>query len=472
MNYPKIHKTACAALMLLAAGAFCSCSDEIELKGEKGENYAAIGVNQAWVRNALSPASSAIDFYGGATTTLSINVGLTKTTDHAVDAQLVVDAQVLADYNAANGTSYVMLPDGLATLRSEGNVLIPPTFYKADPVRVSVTSSDALTVGTTYALPLRLVCDDPDVSLQGGQSTCICYLKYQGARTSADKPGGYKMLACLEVNDVNPLNCAEIYLKDSDVPFFDYVVLFAANINFNAETGRAYVNCNTNVRHLLTNRDKYIKPLQDKGIKVILGMLGNGDQAGLANLTRTSAIYFAQELKAYVDNYGLDGIFFDDEYSVYAPGPGFTEQDSYDAAARLVFECKRVMPDKLMIPFCYGKMAHMPNPVDGLDPKYFVDFVASNYSTTGPGNADVTRYPGLEKKQILAYCQEFAKLSRVIYTTAEASKVASEGYGGTMIFGMNPIQDTWDNRMLCLNALGKGIWNEDVIIKRKHLKDW
>lgn len=77
---------------------------------------------------------------------------------------------------------------------------------------------------------------------------------------------------------------------------------------------------------MLRNADKFIRPLQAKGIKVVMTILGNHDEAGMGNLSEAAAKDFAKELKAYLDIYGLDGIDFDDEYTSYNnsnPSPGF-----------------------------------------------------------------------------------------------------------------------------------------------------
>ena len=66
------------------------------------------------------------------------------------------------------------------------------------------------------------------------------------------------------------------------------------------------------MRHILDNRDIYIRPLQEAGIRVSLTILGNGDGSGVANLSDEAARAFAQDLRSIVDTYGLDGVDFDD----------------------------------------------------------------------------------------------------------------------------------------------------------------
>lgn len=57
-----------------------------------------------------------------------------------------------------------------------------------------------------------------------------------------------------EVNDVNPLNTLSFQLENGKL-LWDVVVLFAANINYDAEAGRPRVQCNPNVQYLLDNNE-------------------------------------------------------------------------------------------------------------------------------------------------------------------------------------------------------------------------
>ena len=50
----------------------------------------------------------------------------------------------------------------------------------------------------------------------------------------------YKQFFYFEVNDTNPLNALE-FLTESGKYFFDHIVLFAANINWDPEKQRVYL---------------------------------------------------------------------------------------------------------------------------------------------------------------------------------------------------------------------------------------
>ena len=104
----------------------------------------------------------------------------------------------------------------------------------------------------------------------------------RAAVTATTTKANIKLFSFTEVNDTNPLNNLNFTLKNSGKPLIDMVVLFSANINYDAANDKVFVSNNPNVQHLLTNRAKYLKPLQDKGIKVILSILGNHDRSGIA----------------------------------------------------------------------------------------------------------------------------------------------------------------------------------------------
>ncbi|MDR2398675.1 MAG: hypothetical protein LBD74_07965, partial [Spirochaetaceae bacterium] len=144
----------------------------------------------------------------------------------------------------------------------------------------------------------------------------------QGDKVIAGTTQKVKTVVYVEVNDDNPLNAGS-YILDDGTYLFDYVVLFAANIrNRNCavnggdgctESG-PHVHLNPNLRHILSNKNKYIKPLQDKGIKVILGLLGDHDGISFGTMTDQERSTFVADVKKDVEAYGLDGVDFDDEW--------------------------------------------------------------------------------------------------------------------------------------------------------------
>ena len=136
-----------------------------------------------------------------------------------------------------------------------------------------------------------------------------------GPMTRAATLGNFYRVVYVEVNDVNPLNAGEYLLSDG-TPFFTHVILFASNIRGDA-SGNVHNYNNPNNAAILANPAKYIAPLQAKGIKVLLGYLGDHTGAGFANLTNQHAESFCNQIIEVGEAAGVDGYFLDDEWSEY-----------------------------------------------------------------------------------------------------------------------------------------------------------
>lgn len=133
-----------------------------------------------------------------------------------------------------------------------------------------------------------------------------------------------KFTTYIETNDINPLNAGEYYFTGTNPQeqVVDHVILFASNIRGTASSVQLYHN--PNQTYILNNVNTLVKPLQDKGIKVLLGLLGDHTGVGFANLTNENIAAgdsllndFAYQIADCVTTYGLDGVDFDDEYAEY-----------------------------------------------------------------------------------------------------------------------------------------------------------
>ena len=155
----------------------------------------------------------------------------------------------------------------------------------------------------------------------------------------------------VEVNNYSMTNATKYTLATSGAQVFDLAVIFAANINYDGT--KAYLYFNENVQNVLDNVATQVRPLQEKGIKVLLSVLGNHQGAGFANFaTQEAADAFAQELADAVTHYGLDGIDFDDEYVEY--GNNGTGQPNDYSFVYLVSALREKLPDKLITLYDIG----------------------------------------------------------------------------------------------------------------------
>ncbi len=172
----------------------------------------------------------------------------------------------------------------------------------------------------------------------------------------APKKQGPASVAYVEVNDHSMLNVGKYTLANGGGNAFDVAVIFAANINYNTDTKTAYLHFNENVQRVLDNVATEVRPLQRKGIKVILSVLGNHQGAGFANFpSQPAAMAFAQQLSDAVAKYGLDGIDFDDEYAKY--GTNGTGRPNSSSFVHLVTALRANMPDKIISLYNIGPSA-------------------------------------------------------------------------------------------------------------------
>src|SRR5207248_10941304 len=131
-------------------------------------------------------------------------------------------------------------------------------------------------------------------------------------------------------------------------------MIFAANLDYAGTS--AYLSFNPQVQSVLSNAATQIRPLQAKGIKVELSILGNHQGAGFANFpSQSAAAAFAKQLSNAVTQYGLDGIDFDDEYADY--GTNGTGQPNASSFVYLIQALRNDMPTKLITLYDIGPSA-------------------------------------------------------------------------------------------------------------------
>jgi hypothetical protein len=157
--------------------------------------------------------------------------------------------------------------------------------------------------------------------------------------------------AYVEVNNNSITNVGKYVLASNGANVFDIGIIFAANINYNGTSANLYFN--PQVQAVLDNAATQIAPLQAKGIKVLLSVLGNHQGAGFANFPdQQTATAFAAQLANAVSAYGLDGIDFDDEYADY--GTNGTAQPNAWSFPYLVQALRNDLPNKIISLYFIG----------------------------------------------------------------------------------------------------------------------
>ncbi|MDT0541285.1 MULTISPECIES: endo-beta-N-acetylglucosaminidase H [Streptomyces] len=240
---------------------------------------------------------------------------------------------------------------------------------------------------------------------------------------------GPTSVAYVEVNNNSMLNVGKYTLANGGGNVFDVAVVFAANINYDTGTKSAYLHFNENVQRVLDNAATQIRPLQQKGIKVVLSVLGNHQGAGFANFpSQQDASTFAKKLSDAVAKYGLDGIDFDDEYAEY--GNNGTGQPNDSSFVHLVTALRANMPGKIISLYNIGPAASRLS-YGGVDVSSKFDYAWNPYY----GSWQVPRV-ALPKSKLSPAAVEIGRTSQS--TAADlARRTVSEGYGVYLTYNLD-----------------------------------
>lgn len=257
-----------------------------------------------------------------------------------------------------------------------------------------------------------------------------------------------KVTIYVETNDINPLNAGDYKLPDGK-PYADIVEFFASNIHKETVGGqvRPTLYLNDKMTNLLENGGnlKYVKPLQDMGIKVLLTVLGDWQNIGVTSMNDTQAEQFATILAYAVEKYGLDGIGFDNEYDGYPT----TVAGSW---GNIITKLRSKMPaGKLITVFQWGDYGSSQiNAAAGAQ----IDFLYANFGVGGSiGVAGVT------KDRFAPMAVNLGTVpSNTTYYSNQAYKLAAAGYGSIMHFNLRTRSQADPTNFF--GAIADGAWGE------------
>lgn len=124
------------------------------------------------------------------------------------------------------------------------------------------------------------------------------------------------------------------------------VNLRPSTVGYDQLTGRCLFSLSPDLRYVLENSARYIRPIQNMGRKVCVCIQGGGKGLGFCNMTDTQIADFSAQVKEVVELYGLDGINLRDEGSGYGKeGMPPMNTTSYP---KLIKSLREAMPDKLL----------------------------------------------------------------------------------------------------------------------------
>ena len=281
-----------------------------------------------------------------------------------------------------------------------------------------------------------------------------------GPQTRAYGDKTPKIMVYVETNDTNPLNAGDYYLADGK-PVIDLVEFFAANVHKRTvnDVVEPTLYLNPELTRLLepdpaapdsTGWHKYVKPLQEKGIKVLVTVLGDWQGIGVANMNSTQTTQFAAILAHVVEKYHLDGLGFSDSYGNYT----YTVSTSY---SEIITKLRALMPaDKLITVFEWGNTGTISREAVGcIDYMYHGQWSPLLFVSSSSTGIDNARWAPIA----LNLGGRFSSL----YLTrlrANSMRAVNDGYG--MICNFNLRRSSDSDPLPVFAAYAQGAYNATV----------
>lgn len=462
-------------LASLIAFAAVSCSEEVNYGNIQAPDVNDPDAELLFVTDENGNAAQSVNVEFRDSKQVSMVINSTKPASKAHNVQFAYDANALDEFNRAHGTELVALPQSFVQFDNGGIGALAQGSTQSEPVNMTLTSDGSLDHEATYAVPVRVTTTTGTVA--ASSATRIYVIRDLTAlpdchKTVLDENGnevdGVKIFSCMEVNDTNPLNNLRYTLKNSGKYMIDALIIFSGNINYDPDRACVYFNANPNVQALLDNRDKYLKPLQDRGMKIIMGVLCNHDRACISNLNDETARLFAQEMKALCDAYQLDGVFYDDEYCspITPPPPGFTNR-SRTQVSRLIYEIWKLQPERWNVAYAYSMTSSLEE-IDGVPAGVYCQYALHDYG----GSSDLSgSYPGMPKSNMGLYSQEFAQGR--FATENNLRRMRQNGYGSHMVFAMDPNRSNCNRQDDAMGNCARAFYDDEVVINLPlYKKDW
>lgn len=479
--YTKIKAYSLAA-MILIGGIMTSCEDDINIGKESENKYTTKGIGVFAVNQNGKKDIGTFEFREEGTAKLTLK--LNEAVSEKLEAIFKYDSSILDRYNKENESTYEIFPEELVSIVNGEKITIEAGGKSSTEVDFKIKSNGKLESNKSYVIPVKISISSNNEEIENKDTNYLIFVKDMTGIPSAEKYAvgddgvsrRVEIISCMEMGDTNPLNNLSFTLKNSGRPLVDILVMFSGNIKYNDEEGKVYLSLNKEIQHVLDNSDTYLKPLRDRGIKIVMSIMPHHDRASLTNLTTETAKQFVQDLKIFFDAHNIDGAFWDEEYSgwgapsfnTYPDLPGFVEFGK--SPETLIYEFNRAMPDKLSIVYAYSKLYRLNSHNEVPSGKYITHAV-NDYPDRGGMQ---TRFPELPDSGSGIYSQEYND-KRGIITNPNSSELKTSRNKGYchMIFAMNPYRSSYAGYQLpSMKALAKALFDDDIEVGDFYKKDY
>lgn len=273
----------------------------------------------------------------------------------------IADEKLVEDYNKANDAKLDVLPAENVKFESDGKFSI--AVGKQESAKIEFTISTAgLNFDTPYLLPLTITEVQGQtaknvlyyiVNIRKKVTTCYPNSKYQQIDIPPMLPNAL-VVFYVNTSTYQPL-IADVYgiLKINQTDYTEklynigsIVNLRIVTVDYDPATGRALLNLSNDMRDVLEQAEKFIRPLQDHERKVCLCIEGGGSGLGFCNMTDAQIADFTQQVKNVIDIYHLDGVNLRDEGADYGK-QGMPEMNT-TSYPKLIKALRDALPDKML----------------------------------------------------------------------------------------------------------------------------
>lgn len=325
-------------LLLLTVGMIGCAEDSISMDSAKLPDATVIDNTTGVLRSIKTLTNKVfVDLSeGDQSTTEEIYYYLSTPAKDDLSVTVIADERLVEDYNNINNVKLDALPVENVRFENDNVFSIATGKQKSSALKITI-STTGLNFDTPYLLPITVTHTPLEIQGQVAKNILYYVVSIRKKITTCSPSGPYEQISmppmlpnALVVFYVNtstyqPL-IADIYgiVKINQTDFTqtlysigNIVNLRIVTVDYDSSSGRALLSLSDDIRYVLEQAGKFIRPLQEHGRKVCLCIENGGKGLGFCNMSDRQIEDFTQQVKNVVDLYKLDGVNLRDEGSAY-----------------------------------------------------------------------------------------------------------------------------------------------------------
>lgn len=316
---------------------------------------------------------------------------LTQQSSNAITLTAVVDEDLVEIYNAINQTQLEPLPTANVQFEGGGSLSVDANKQQSSKIKMTISAQD-LQPGVVYLLPITIAQTPTGVEVRDEKQ--VLYYGIQIRKTDvSNMPLNSSFFTVLYLNteDYQPLLADIFALQKQDGYTFEIiweetvgniVNLKSSTIDYDINSKRTLFRLGNDLKYVLENSNKYIRPLQDHDRKVCITIENGGKGVAFCNMNDVQISDFVSQVKDVIEMYDLDGVNLWDEESKYGKdGMPPVNTTSYP---KLIKAFREALPKKLLTVTDKGEPTEYFYDVDkcgGIEVGKHIDYAWSGYNS-------------------------------------------------------------------------------------------